>query len=184
MNIWLKFDWNQRLITRAVDTCYEMTHFQYSRSGLCKYRTDTVNEPLIGIRYCTRAAFWLDRNAFRTGLNGHILGSLQNSLIRWSMLFGWSYSVGKYIPFSSQPSTKDIRPPVSQLTSILLTVTSTSLSGSVTKYMPHTSITGAMLITSTNRPCWGVATIGAVRLKKNSPSSDVTCMQSVEAKQW
>uniref|UniRef100_A0A8W7PQY8 Uncharacterized protein n=1 Tax=Anopheles coluzzii TaxID=1518534 RepID=A0A8W7PQY8_ANOCL len=174
---------------------------RHSRFGLRWNRADRTNEPRSGMRYCTRAAFWLERNtqafeAAPTVLGGHgpppadAPCSAQNSCTRSSSGFSWSRSPGKYCPFSSQPSTNAISPPVRQSTFTCLIVTSMIWSGSATKYTPHTvaapsegSSGSARSADSTPgviqwAPCLDVDLTGGSLTNENSPSSDVTCIQS------
>lgn len=74
------------------------------RSGFSINRTLATNDPRNGIRYWSNAAFWLERNFLRNCLNGHSALSLQNSLKRCSKSMWWSYALGKYCWFNSQPS--------------------------------------------------------------------------------
>uniref|UniRef100_A0A182V016 Uncharacterized protein n=1 Tax=Anopheles merus TaxID=30066 RepID=A0A182V016_ANOME len=147
------------------------------------------------------AAFWLERNtqafeAAATVLGGHgppptdAPCSAQNSCTRSSSGFSWSRSPGKYCPFSSQPSTNAISPPVRQSTFTCLIVTSMVWSGSATKYTPHTVVAPSEGSSGSARsadstpgviqwaPCLDVDLTGGSLTKENSPSSDVTCIQS------
>uniref|UniRef100_A0A182JH49 Uncharacterized protein n=1 Tax=Anopheles atroparvus TaxID=41427 RepID=A0A182JH49_ANOAO len=93
------------------------------------------------MRYCTRAAFWLDRNTQAFGAGAGLTvrhgppfaRSAQNSCTRSASGFSWSRSPGKYCPFNSQPSTNAIRPPERQSTFTCRIVTSITWSGSATK---------------------------------------------------
>lgn len=74
------------------------------RSGLSWNLTVATNEPLIGRRYWSRAAFWLDRNVLRWRRNGHSTAWLQNSCTRSLIAKWWSFAFGKNFSFNSQPS--------------------------------------------------------------------------------
>lgn len=71
-------------------------------------RTLITNEPRAGMKYCMSAAFWLDWKCLRNScwlFNDKLEPSLQNSVNRFSIGSAWSWILGKYWPFSSQPST-------------------------------------------------------------------------------
>lgn len=77
----------------------------YSRSGFEWNFTEIIKEPCFGIRYCSNAAFWLDRNVLLLFRNGNRRSSTQNSEILSSTASRCSCTLGKYSPFNSQPST-------------------------------------------------------------------------------